>query len=281
MIQTQLLRLDPPYQIICANGHVGIQVATLIVTKEEESRTNRFGHVTNFITYHSYPVVNYGLKQGVDELMKYNNDPFDDATDYEIYRRLRPEGAVWSGVEVKDVRVLGLAGAKNDSVDLGMFIYLIPSVQGFDPNLCVWNDLSISRMYETFSGLGNVGLKTSRLPMPNSTDNKFPIKLILEEIPALNSNFVKVLIREEPYWDHHPDDDEICFRCLINPQNSESVVACANTVAEALNVLSRFLPTSFIEFTHSPNNSQDYKEATEIMQQFTSVVKENYKGFLH
>ena len=137
---------------------MGIQVATLIVTKEEDPHNSRLGRITNFITYHSYPVVNYGLKQGVDELMKYNNNPLDNETDYEIYRRLRPEGAVWSGVEVKDVRVLGLAGAKNDSIDLGLFMYLIPSARGFAPGSCVWDDLSISRIYETYSGLGNVGL---------------------------------------------------------------------------------------------------------------------------
>ena len=37
MIQTQLLKLDPPYQIISANGYVGIQVATLIVAEEKEA----------------------------------------------------------------------------------------------------------------------------------------------------------------------------------------------------------------------------------------------------
>lgn len=35
MIQTQLLRLEPPYQIIAAGGNVGIQVATLIVTEDK------------------------------------------------------------------------------------------------------------------------------------------------------------------------------------------------------------------------------------------------------
>ena len=282
MIQTQLLRLDPPYQIICANGHVGIQVATLIVTKEEDPHNSRLGRITNFITYHSYPVVNYGLKQGVDELMKYNNNPLDNETDYEIYRRLRPEGAVWSGVEVKDVRVLGLAGAKNDSIDLGLFMYLIPSARGFAPGSCVWDDLSISRIYETYSGLGNVGLKTSTLPMPYNTDNKFPIQLILDEVPSSSPNTVKVLIREEPYGGaNRPDEGEICFRSLIDPFNSESVTSCAKNIAEALNGLSKFLPTRNILFSYSPNNEQYYKKETDAMEQLTSLVEENYKNLLY
>ena len=35
MIQTQLLKADKPYQIICAAGMVGVQVATLIVTEDK------------------------------------------------------------------------------------------------------------------------------------------------------------------------------------------------------------------------------------------------------
>lgn len=67
MIQTQLLRLDPPYQIISAKGYVGIQVATLIMSEEKDLSHGSFGHVSSYIEHHCYPVVNYGLKQGLDE----------------------------------------------------------------------------------------------------------------------------------------------------------------------------------------------------------------------
>ena len=77
MIQTQLLRLDPPYQIISAGGRVGIQIATLIVANEVDMSHNRFGHISNYVEYHSFPVVSYGLKQGLEEEMKYNNNPMD------------------------------------------------------------------------------------------------------------------------------------------------------------------------------------------------------------
>lgn len=38
MIQTHLLKLDPPYQIIHAGGEVGLHIATLIVTKESKTK---------------------------------------------------------------------------------------------------------------------------------------------------------------------------------------------------------------------------------------------------
>ena len=38
MIQTQLLRLDPPYQIISAGGQVGIQLATVDCHRGEDHR---------------------------------------------------------------------------------------------------------------------------------------------------------------------------------------------------------------------------------------------------
>ena len=37
MIQTHILKLDPPYQIIHAGGEVGLHIATLVVTKESET----------------------------------------------------------------------------------------------------------------------------------------------------------------------------------------------------------------------------------------------------
>ena len=70
MIQTQLLRLDPPYQIISAGGRVGIQVATLIVTEDKTTEDGGYA-----VDTHSHPVVNYGLKQGLDEALKYSSLP--------------------------------------------------------------------------------------------------------------------------------------------------------------------------------------------------------------
>ena len=52
MIQTQLLRLDPPYQVIYAGGQLALHIATLIVTKEKDGSDYA-------IETHSHPVVSY------------------------------------------------------------------------------------------------------------------------------------------------------------------------------------------------------------------------------
>ena len=41
MIQTHMLKLAPPYQIIHAGGEVGLHIATLVVTKESETEDGK------------------------------------------------------------------------------------------------------------------------------------------------------------------------------------------------------------------------------------------------
>lgn len=283
MIQTQLLRLDPPYQIICAKGRVGIQVATLIVVNEKDLSHNEHGFTSNWVEYHSYPVVSYGLKQGIDEQMKYNNNPMDYEAEWAIRRRLQPEGAVWSGVEVKDVRVLGLAGAKNNPVELDYFTCLIPTVMRYDPALHVWDATSTSLIYELYQGLGNVGLKTPKLPKMSLSEMraKFPIRLILENAPTSDEFFVKVLIKEDPNAGiSDMPDESIYFRCLVDPRSSDSIDQCAATIAEAINGISSFLPTPFVRLTSSLSSREKDKELSEAMKRLASLAEKNYNNLL-
>lgn len=279
MIQTQLLKLDPPYQIISAKGLVGIQVATMIEAREIELRRNRLGQISNYIEYHSYPVVNYGLKQGLEEEMKYNNNPTDEFAEYRINIRMQPEGAVWSGVEVKDVHVLGLVGAKNRAVTLDRFIYLIPTVPGFDPRLHVWDKKSTSSIYELYFGLGRVGIDTPKISGEFLNKNKsFTIELYLEPAPLFNGFFVRVFISQNNYikfvWDE--SDDFMEFRCMLVSLNQESLTECAITITEALNGISAFLPTSKLDIVPIiPNNNQENSNA---IKQISKLVEENYKG---
>ncbi len=281
MIQTQLVRLDPPYQIISAGGRVGIQIATLIVANEVEMLRNRFGHISNYVEYHSFPVVNYGLKQGLEEEMKYNNNPTDYDAEWAIRRRMQPEGAVWSGVEVKDVRVLGIAGARNNHVALDLFVYLIPTAYGYDPSLHVWDRTSTSRVYELFIGLGNVGLKTTKVLNVSLKENAFPIKLELEKRPATDGYFVRVVLKEKPDDDFVLEDDSAEFRCLIDPSKSDSINECASTIAEALYGLSHFLPTQTLTIWSHLYESQKTEEITDAMKQLTSQVNNNYRDLLY
>ena len=88
---TQLLKLDPPYNIICGRNKIAKHVATLIVAKieyDEEYRHQEVGGIDltlggpNMMTY-SFPVVEYG-----------------DGS---------PAGDVWNDVEVRECRVIAKA----------------------------------------------------------------------------------------------------------------------------------------------------------------------------
>ena len=175
MIQTQLLKLDPPYQIISAGGRVGIQVATLIVT--EDKTTGADGYA---IETHSHPVVNYGLKQGLDEVLKYNASADPDEWQ-KITSRFQPEGAVWNKVEVGDVHIIGLAG-RDDKIGLRKFVSLVPTeiIDGAP----TWNFRSITSMRFFENELQKVGLslfhndETEFLPTDRKGDNVFYLEYV-------------------------------------------------------------------------------------------------------
>lgn len=286
MIQTQLLKLDPPYQIISANGYVGIQVATLIVTEEiTSSRPSAFSRA--YIEHHSYPVVNYGLKQGLEEQMKYTNYHLDDMERSRITMRMQPEGAVWDGVDVKDVRVLGLAGASNENIDLSYFVCLIPTVRGFDPSLHVWDRISTSRIFDLYAGLAKVGLiaqtlpaEIYRTPLGDEIDEKreFRITLSIEEMTANDSCCVKVLVRENRFNVEMYGDNSIYFRCLVNPSKEDSVNKCAATIAEALHGLSWFLPTRNLKLLTTDVLTKVGDSEVEFMPSLIDQINENYKN---
>lgn len=99
MIQTHLLKLDPPYQIIACRGEVGMQIATLVVTEETRSEDGKYG-----ITTHSHPVVTYVDKALVKDRLVYK----PDNEDYEEDKALIPcgEGVVWDKVEVNEASLV-------------------------------------------------------------------------------------------------------------------------------------------------------------------------------
>lgn len=84
-MNTQLLKLDPPYNIICARNKIAKHVATLIITninKEEAPSEENPRYWLDMRTY-SYPVVEYG-----------------DGS---------PAGDVWHDIEVNECRVIAKA----------------------------------------------------------------------------------------------------------------------------------------------------------------------------
>lgn len=110
MIQTQLLRLEPPYQIIANGGEVALHVATLIVTQEKTDAKGR-----TRIETHCRPVVNYSRKEFFAEspqwLERHHSDDESPAA-----RTPHPsaEGTIWDQADVAHVNVLGIAGVTTE-----------------------------------------------------------------------------------------------------------------------------------------------------------------------
>ena len=264
MIQTQLLRLDPPYQIISAGGQVGIQMATLIVTEEKTTKDGCY-----IIDTHSHPVVSYGLKQGLVEEFKYGGSHPDEEDRRNM--RLQPEGAVWNKVEVSDIHVLGLAGANNSPISLDQFIYLVPASAQFMPYSRVWDEKSIAKMYDLLFSFSRVGLRCAKMKWQptnryDSQDNHLYLEL---EIRGNSEPLVHVvLIGDDPY---DPRISEIGFYChLFN--EGENVDGCVNNVVYAL----RELSNNFIDGAYDAKFVYRRKEQEhpldEVMKQVTNRI---------
>lgn len=95
MIHTSYVPLDPPYRVIEYNTTLGIQIGTLIVTRELETK-EKDGYS---IETHSHPVVSY-----VNNQYKPQSGPM-------ALHRLEPiEGVVWDKVEVGEVNTIARVG---------------------------------------------------------------------------------------------------------------------------------------------------------------------------
>ena len=99
MIQTHLLKLDPPYQIITCRGEVGMQIATLIVTEETRAEDGKYG-----ITTHSHPVVTYVDKPLVKKTLEAKVDKDDSWEDVALIPC--GEGVVWDKVEANEISLV-------------------------------------------------------------------------------------------------------------------------------------------------------------------------------
>lgn len=93
-MDTEILKLDPPYNYIYCNGSIGLHIATLIVY---EAKTNEDGEYQ--LETHSHPIVKYSE---------------------------RPGGTVWNRAELTDCNVLCSEADKR--VTLNKFMDYVDSV---------------------------------------------------------------------------------------------------------------------------------------------------------
>ena len=266
MIQTQLLMCDKPYQIISAAGMVGIQVATLIVTEDKVDENGNY-----LIDTHSHPVVNYGSKEGLAEALRYYEGNPD--TDYRYMRRLQPEGAVWNRVEVRDVYVLGLEGAKNIPIDLEAFIGLVPSLND-EPMEHLWDRTTGTTIYQLRNGLESLGLTfLSNAGVWGDGYFNEEIHLSVDEVAPYEPNVV-VMLREAVSY--YPPASPIFFKFRL----SGDVYGDAGTLSGLLKLLSSIFDLNpGIKFVCDNTDSADLPgERYEQVKQLTEQMNEMWEG---
>ncbi len=273
MIQTQLLKADRPYQIISAAGQVGVQVATLIIT---EDKITAEGYK---IDTHSHPVVNYAVKDNLTEDLKYwDGNPEEE---WKYTQRLQPEGAVWNKVEVRDVRVLGLVGAKNPYVDLEKFVSLVPSIPTEAPFVTstspLWGARTDSKIRNLKWALERVGIGCSTWTQHVSDridrDGYIEITLSIDYF-MLDEKLVKVQIREADY-DYPPlPIEEIAFKCRLEEDPRDFI----DTVIKCMIVLDeQFIKKgNIIRFVYR-QTSKTKNEWEELLEQATEQINKAWE----
>ena len=234
MIQTHLLKAEPPYQIISAAGQVGIQVATLIVT---EDKSTEEGYQ---IDTHSHPVVNYGLKTLAE-----NQEDEGYIRFYSAVSPLRPEGAVWNQVEISDVQVLGLAGITRE-ISMDDFCMLVPPARLYvgEQTGLIWDRHSVYIIQSLRWGLRRVGVTPKRYNTKDFSKDKE--NRIIVELSARRSATMPpmVKVRIPPHGKRYLG---ISFMIpLFDDDYPEDVGQCAGIIKETLLSL-------FIYFVDDPS----------------------------
>lgn len=122
-METQILKLDRPYEIITCNGHTGMHIATMIVY---ETKVNKNGEYE--LETHSHPIVKY-----------FNT----------------PGGSVWNKAEVRDCDIL--CTEDNMQVSLKRFRKILSRYPESDENFYEGKGHSINPIWK--KDLEDIGIK--------------------------------------------------------------------------------------------------------------------------
>lgn len=263
MFQTQLLKSEPPYQIISAAGQVGIQVATLIVSEEKTTKDGKLK-----IEIHSHPVVNYGLKEGLAEMKKYGASSPDEEDI--MFTRLQPEGAVWNGVDIKDVKIIGLAGL-NNYISPERFLMLVKQSNKDVGSryINLWDKSSVDNLFYLNYSLSKVGVRVGRYEnwqLAREEDrNVYFLKLEW-------TNNCPPLVRVEILHDNG-------FYCLLANSNDEEaqIDNCLHLIKNAIdNLNSIILPYTKVLFKHVKIPAYEGNPLEEKVERLAHYLNEEY-----
>ena len=183
-MQSHLIKLDPPYQIIHYGGVVGIQIGTLITVGNEYPGDQSIEHIYT----HSHPVVSYVDKLQLKAKLGKERGDYFTASSWG-----GGEGNVWSKVEVSDVDVIGMWDVDQDKVNCSMEWIQFASLvsDGFSYLDAKKGTYRKNGIFDLYNYLRRVGLKP--VPPPPST-YRAEIGLCLRCIKH-DDGFVRVFIQ--------------------------------------------------------------------------------------
>ena len=161
MIQTSYVALEHPYRIIEYGGTVGLQIGTLVVTREMDGRDGSYG-----IETHSHPVVSYVNPQVPLEARQrpYFLLPEGDQT----------EGVVWDKVEVGSVHTLGREG---DELSWERLMDLSRNYWLSEPSPI--SAMNMMRLGNLWSNLRGWGLTFGHVPVNAKGVMRLTVELVL------------------------------------------------------------------------------------------------------
>ena len=197
MIQTQLLKADKPYQIICAAGMVGVQVATLIVTEDKMAADGSYQ-----IDTHSHPVAVWNKVE---------------------VRDIRVLGLIGANNPFIDLEHFVSLVPSIPSDD--------PSVMPGMPPL--WGEKSASKIWNLKFAMERLGLRcctSTPYVKPDIYDDT--VKIYVKFDPSASvEHLVKVIIRDASEYEPYIGNIEFRARLDEDPQ------ACMNTIVGCMRAL--------------------------------------------
>ncbi len=223
-METQLVRLDKPYNIICGNnGHIALHIATLIVITEFQQRNEKGNVIGTVPQTKCYPVVSENLSM---------------------------EGDVWIGSELKECHVI----CKEKNI---VGLYSLKSLMEF----CAKSDVTFytEKMPHFFS----MAMMQYDCPIVLPKDNNdkiissFEINLLFEENNDGNTCMVYADKNSDFYFYEYFTNDPVLFNYI--PTNLKAVQHMAELRDAYLQIL-RFEGLRSITFTTKDENYKWFVE---------------------
>lgn len=153
-METEILKLDAPYEYICCNGHTALHIATLIVY---EAKVNKDGEYE--LETHSHPVVrNFST----------------------------PSGTVWNRAELRDCDIL--CREDNPQISLRKFRQILSRYPESYENVCEGKGQSINPIWK--KDLEDMGIKIAWPVGDDGLEHFKEFKVKLEVNPGKHSSYL-------------------------------------------------------------------------------------------